>query len=144
MYNKRMHWKNATYWNKCKHVGSTLLSACYMQLTTKFRMVYVLGFSTSSCHWLQDGAEQKLLGSPDPGFRRCCSVQHSHVQLLTLMALHCHKVMGHPRLPPGASSGFILGRCVAFTPWLSDTERFGCSASSLQAWHTLKLSLWVV
>lgn len=39
---------------------------------------------------------QKFLDNPDPGFRRCCSVQHRHVQLLTLMALHCHKVMGHP------------------------------------------------
>lgn len=44
---------------------------------------------------------QKFLGNPDPGFRRCCCVQHSHVQVLILMALHCHKVM---RL-----SGCLLG-----------------------------------
>lgn len=44
-----------------------------------------------------------------------------------------------PRPPHGASSPFILARCVAFTMWLSDTERFGCSASSLQTRHALKL-----
>lgn len=44
MFFKRIHRKNATHWNKWKHVGSTLLSECYRQLTTKFRSGLCAGF----------------------------------------------------------------------------------------------------
>lgn len=38
------HEKNATHWNKCKHVGSALLSECSMQLATNFRSALCAGF----------------------------------------------------------------------------------------------------
>lgn len=79
--------------------------------------------------------ELKFLGNPDPGFRRCCSAQHSHVQLLTLMALHCHEVMG----PPGHLLGHPLLSSlpgVWHLPRGSQTQLPAFRHDTLK-WHTL-------
>lgn len=60
MWNKRIHRKNATHWNKCKPIGSTPLSECYMQLTTKFRsagflcqpMLLAIGWCWNESSWV--------------------------------------------------------------------------------------------
>lgn len=102
----------------------------YMQLTTKFGSSFCARFLC----WLVSVAVGLCWCKSSRGFcnhifGRCCSMKCSSSHQ---WPLHCYKAMVHPFLLPGTPSPFIA-RCVPLITWLSDTERFGCSACSVEA-----------
>lgn len=135
MPNKRIHKKNDTHWNKWKRVCSAVVSelrAAHNSVQQWFLRQVSLPARVSGCKVV---LVQKFPGNPDPRFGQVvlCAVRLSRVHLSHRSGPALPGATGPPSAPSEAPSPFIRARCVAFITWLSDTERCGCLAYSVEA-----------